>query len=113
MAGSHEHRLLLCGDSAGGVFVLQLPDAVMAGQPNNSEAGSADIGSSVFPCEGQLWNHSLLHHCCMPVIHAGACHGALGLFEIFTAYSLEANAKAICHEDDEQHSRPRRGQPLI
>ena len=46
MAASREHRLLLCGDSAGGVFVLHLPDAVMAGQPSqrsNSEAGSADI----------------------------------------------------------------------
>ena len=43
MAASCEHRLLLCGDSAGGVFVLQLPDAVTTGRPNNSEAGSAHI----------------------------------------------------------------------
>ena len=51
MAASREHRLLLCGDSAGGVFVLHLPDAVTAGQLSNSEATSADI---VISAEGEL-----------------------------------------------------------
>ena len=101
MAASREHRLLLCGDSAGGVFALHLPDAVTAGQPSISEAGSADVCQILGRRAVKL---GFLHHLCAPVIAAGANQRALNLI-VSVACSVEAQDKAICHLNDHQRSQ--------
>ena len=109
MAASREHRLLLCGDSAGGVFVLHLLDAVAAGMASNSEAGSADIACSCVVHVKE--SHGTTATCTIsarqssrPVLGA-----ELSNWLCLTACDPEAHTKAICHQDSNRHNRPSQG----